>query len=112
MAKRILDYDPLTGMTTSFDYNYETDTTFIHREQDVGVILDANHAIRNDADISRQGIKNNWWHYCQVPNIVIEKWLNEYGVDFYNKDHEKAWLQLINQPEYRYLKTTTKMHRG
>lgn len=112
MSKRVLDYDPLTGITTNFEYNYATDETTISREQDVELILDINKAITNDEDISKKGIKHGWWHYAQVPNIIIEKWRREHGVDFFNKDHQKAWLKLINQPEYRYLKTTTKMHRG
>lgn len=112
LLKRILDYDPFTGITTTFDYIPETDTTVLYREQDVSAILDANKRIQNDTEISKNGIKNSWWHYAQIPNIVIEKWLNEYGVDLYNKDHQKAVFKLLNQPEYRYLKTTTKMHAG
>ena len=113
MAKRILEYDPLTAMTTYVDYIPETDTTVVHREQeDVNIILDANKAIQNDEQISKDGIKNGWWHYATIPNIIIEKWLNEFGVNVYNKDHKKAVYRLLNQPEYRYLKTTTKMHRG
>ena len=112
MAKRILEYDPLTGITTKFDYFPETDTAVIEREQDVEVILDANKAIQNDESISKKGIKDGWWHYGQIPMIVIEKWMTELGVDVFNKDHMKKVFWLLNQPEYRYLKTTTKMHRG
>lgn len=113
MTKRVLEYDPLTGITTSVEYVPETDTTIVHREQDtVGLILDANKALQNDEKFTKDGIKNSWWHYAQIPNIIIEKWLNEHGVDLYNKDHQKAVFRLLNQPEYRYLKTTTKMHRG
>lgn len=112
MSKRILDYDPFTGITTYFDYVPETDTSIVHREQDVSKLLDMSKAMANDGDVWKQGVKNSWAHYCILPNIVIEKWLNEYGIDVFNKDHEKAWLKLVNQPEYLYLKTTTKMHRG
>jgi len=102
----------MTGITTNFDYIPETDTTVISHEQDVSLILDINKAIANDTDISKAGIKGGWWHYAQVPNIVIQKWLNEHGVDFYNKGQQKEIFKLLNMPEYRYLKTTTKMHRG
>ena len=112
MSKRILDYDPWTGITTTFEHDSVTDETTIGRHQDVETILDINKAIAKDEDIWKRGVKNSWAHYAQVPNIVIEKWRREHGVDFFNKDHEKAWLKLLNQPEYRYLKTTTKMHRG
>src|SRR5690349_698845 len=112
MAKRVLDYDPITGITTNFDYIPETDTTVVHREQDVSVILDINKALQNDESITKQGIKEGWWLYGKIPMVVIEKWLNEHGVDVFNRDHQKAVFRLLNQPEYRYLKTTTKMHRG
>lgn len=112
MAKRILDYDPQTAITTTFDYIPETDTTVIAREQDVSTILDINKAIANDDDLTKKGMKAGWWHYAQIPNIIIEKWITEHGVDLFNKDHQKAVFKLLNQPEYRYLKTTTKMHRG
>jgi hypothetical protein len=113
MAKRVLDYDPLSGITRYFDYIPETDTSVVYSEQEgVNLILDANKALQNDDQLTRDGIKKGWWHYAQIPNIIIEKWLNEHGVDIYNKDHEKKVYSLLNQPEYRYLKTTTKMHRG
>ena len=112
MSKRILDYDPYTKMTTTFDYYPESDTTVLYREQDVEGILKANMALQNDPDVWKQGVKNGWALYATIPNIVIEKWLSEFGVNVYNKDHEKKVFQLLNQPEYKYLKTTTKMHRG
>jgi hypothetical protein len=112
MTKRILEHDPLTGITKTFDYIPETDTAVIHTTQDVSLILDANKQLANDDDVTKKGIKDSWWHYAQIPNIVIEKWLNEHGVNLYDKNHEKRVFQLLNQPEYRYLKTTTKMHRG
>ena len=113
MAKRILDYDPLTKMTTTFDYIPETDTTVIYREQeDVNLILDQNKVAQNDPGLWRDGVKQSWALYCHVPNIVIEHWLNTHGVNFYDKDHQKAVFKLLNRPEYKYLKTTTKMHWG
>ncbi len=99
-------------MTTFHEYIHSEDKTIISREQNVTSLLDMNKALANETDATKEGIKNGWWHYAQIPNIIIEKWLNEHGVNLYNKDHEKAVFRLLNQPEYRYLKTTTKMHRG
>ena len=110
MAKRILDYDPFSRITRTFDYDESTDTAYVHSTQDVSLILDANKVLANDTEVTKRGIKNEWWHYATIPNIVIEKWLNEHGVDVYKKEHEKAVFRLLNQPEYKYLKTTAKMH--
>ena len=112
MAKRILDYDPFSRMFTTFDYEPSTDTTIIGREQDVSLLLDATAALRNAPEVTRRGIKNEWWHYAIYPNIVIEKWMNDYGVNVYDKHHSKKVFELTNRPEWKYLKTTTKMHWG
>jgi len=113
--KRVLDYDPVTRITTTFDYDFDTDTTILHRSQPgnlVQSLLDVNKTLQNEEDYTKQGIKSGWWHYATIPNIVAEDWLNRFGVNIYNKDHEKKVFELLNRPEYRYLKTTTKMHRG
>jgi hypothetical protein len=109
--KRIVDYDPWSGITTTFSYDALTDDTTIYREQDVTAILELNKAQQNDEDYTKKGIKRDWWHYASIPNIIIEKWLREFGVNVYNKDHEPKVFKLLNQPEYRYLKTTTKFHQ-
>ena len=74
-----------------------------------------NKAMANDGDIWKQGVKNGWAHYGQIPAIVLEKWLNEHGVDAFKKENwdkgGPVW-RLLNSPEYRYLKTTTKFHWG
>jgi hypothetical protein len=42
--KRLLDYDPATGLKTFHDYDEAEDKTFISYEQDVEPILDRNKA--------------------------------------------------------------------
>ena len=108
--KQVLEYDPWSGITTTFDYDEASDTTIISREQDVSSLLDFNKTLANEDGVTKEGIKNCWWLYANIPNIVIEKWLNEHGVNVYDKDHNKAVFRLLNQPEYRYLKTTNKFH--
>lgn len=104
--KRIVDYDPFTGVTTFTEYHADTDMTIVGRIQDVEGLLERNKSLQNDEDYSRLGIKNSWWHEAGIPNIVIEKWKNEYNVDVWNKDDRKKVLQLLNSPEWKYLKTT------
>ena len=108
--KRIIDYNPLTGISTWFEYHSETDMTVISRLQDVEPILELNKAKANDTDLTKRGFNESWWEYASIPNIVIEKWKTEFGIDVYNKDHWKAIFKKLNDPEYRYLKTTAKWH--
>jgi len=110
--KRILDFDPITGITTTFDYDHATDTTILGSEQDVSLLLEVNKQLQNSDSYTKKGMQADWWHYASYPAIIIEKWLTEYGVNVFDKDHQKKVFELTNRPEYRYLKTTTKMHRG
>ena len=112
MAKRIVDYDPYLGVTTYFDYDAATDTTIVGSEQDVSLLLDRNKTLQNDESHTKAGIKKGWWMYASYPAVIIQKWLNEYGVNVFDENHSKRVFELTNRPEYRYLKTTTKMHRG
>jgi len=112
MTKRVLDYNPHTGVTTTFEYDHASDSTIIGREEDVTAYVEYGKELQKHEQYSKDGIKRGWWHYCLFPPIIIEKWLREFGVDVFNRDHQKKVFGLINQPEYRYLKTTTKMHRG
>ena len=106
MAKRIIDYDPFSGITTTFDYDFMTDTTYVGREQNVDFLLDVNKSLQNDTDYSKKGIQLSWWHMAKIPPLVIEKWQNEKGVNVFNKDHWPAVKKLLNDPEYKWLKTT------
>lgn len=112
MAKRIVDYDPVFGVTTYFDYDAASDTTIVGTEQDVSILLDENKRLQNDDGVWKQGVKNSWAMYARYPAVIIQKWLNEYGVNVFDENHSKKVFELTNRPEYRYLKTTTKMHRG
>lgn len=112
MAKRIVDYDPYLGTTTYFEYDAVSDTSIISTEQDVSLLLDQNKRLQNDEGYTKSGIKKGWWKYASYPAVIIQKWLNEYGVNVFDENHSKKVFELTNRPEYRYLKTTTKMHRG
>ena len=112
MAKRIVDYDPLLGITTYFEYDHASDTSIIGTEQDVSLLLDENKRLQNDDSVWKTGVKKGWAMYARYPAVIIQKWLNEYGVNVFDENHSKKVFELTNRPEYRYLKTTTKMERG
>lgn len=102
--KRLLDFDPLTGVKTYHDYDHATQQTVIERVQDVQPFLDANKSLANDAGYMRKGIKQSWMHAATIPNIVQEQWYKE-GIDIFNKDHWRKVRQKLNSPEWKYLKT-------
>lgn len=100
MGRRLLDYDPMTGLKTYHEYDETTDTTLLHYEGDCQPILDANKR----AQIENTGPMGDGVLVASIPASVQMKWLVEKGVDVLNKDHTPAVKRLLNDPEWRYLK--------
>ena len=111
--KRLVDYDPINGITTYCDYNSVTDvTTVISEYDDVSANLELNKALANDPEYWAKGVKAGLAHYAHIPNSIVTKWLIEDGVNVLDRNDERKVYRLLNSPEYKYLKTTTKMHWG
>lgn len=109
MTRRILDHDPINGITTYFDYGSD-DVAHITHTQDVSKLLDTAHEMRATADYSRHGIKNDLWHYARIPDVVAVEMLQKYGINIMApKVDWKSVLWCINT-HYPYLKTTDKKH--
>ena len=111
MDKRLLSYDPITGLETYFSHDESTNESTISYAADSSPILEANKRLANDDDYTKDGIKKEFWHYASIPVMVQMDWLINKGVDIYNKDHAAKVSQLLNDPEYRHLKTTHKHHK-
>ena len=84
MSKRLLDYDPFTGITQYFTYDAETDRTIIESTADVEASLELGKAMQNHPEYSKDGIKSGWWHFAHIDPILIEKWRIEKGIDIFN----------------------------
>ena len=112
--KRVLDHDPLSGVTEIFHYDELTGDVTIETKQDVEPMLSQNKELQNDENYSKNGIKNEMWHFASIPIIVQLQWLNKYGPenDPMRKGNEKLLFRLLNDPEWRYLKATNKIHLG
>lgn len=108
--KRLLDYDPITGITQYHEYDSVNDVTTISTHQDVEPILDANKRLQNNEDYKKLGMKQEMWHYARIPIVLVEKWLREDGIDVFNPDHSKKVFQKLNSSDYAYLRTTTGKH--
>ena len=108
---KLLDFNPFNGIETIFHWdNQKEQFQLEYKHRDVEPQLDASKALANDSDYTAKGMKRGWLHYAHIPDIVILKWKYEKGVDIYNPNHQKKIYQLLNDPEYRSLKTTTMFH--
>jgi len=99
-----MDVDPITGVKTFHHYDDNTKVTTIERVQHVEPIREANKRLAN-TDYQKKGIKRSWWHAAMIPVTVIEKWLNEDGINCFDPNHIKAVKKKLNDSDYQYLRT-------
>lgn len=116
--RRLLDYDPMTGMYEWFHGHGDGGFT-IETYQDpavVDAILERNKREANDRDKMKRGIKRGFMRAACIPIGVQHKWMKEEHFDIYEgtrgtKPHkltpsgERKFKRLLNSPDYRYLKT-------
>jgi len=90
---------------TRFIYDHDGDNAVFHRTQDVQPLLEMNkRELNNDSPyggVNAAGMRK----VASIPLIIIEKWKRELGVDVMNKDHMPKVKQLLNDPEYKWLRT-------
>jgi hypothetical protein len=108
--KKLLDYDPLTGLKQIFHHDSATEVSMIETVQDVEPFLEIAKAARNDEDYSKDGIKENWWHIAYLPDFIIIKMINEDGVNIYNRNDWPKLGQLLND-KYSKFKMTDGQHK-
>src|SRR5687768_8650815 len=107
----LLDLDPITGERITMQYNHDNDSLTIKHEQDCTNIIEYNKRLVIAADHTQQ-IKNDWIKYASVPNVVIEKWRREYGINFFTRDpdHCKKVMMMINSSDWSGVKTSNIYH--
>jgi hypothetical protein len=102
---QFLEYDPISGLRTDFDYDEESGNVILQRSQDVSALLDYNAALRN-AGATDKGIKESWWLYAKIPPIFMLK-MRAKGINVEDGRHIDRVLAEINT-NYPLLKTTQK----
>lgn len=107
MAFEKFSYDPLTGVTTLFDYDDDTDTTIFRREMDVQPLLDHLAKVRSVAPKSYLGTSDEQWQLqAQIDPITMVELMKK-GYDFNNPDHYTSIAKEV-ELNYPYLKATDK----
>lgn len=104
MPKRLLDYDPATGVSTYHEYNHQNKTTTIGYSQNVESILSLNKEMAKDLDRGYTSADKTMRRVASIPVVVQLQWLKE-GLDLYNKDHWSGIAKKLNDPDWRYLRT-------
>ena len=104
MKRRLLDFDARTGIAEYHHYDSLADRTVIETVQDVAPILERNKALQN-ADDRGWSQSRDMRRAATIPDIIVLKWRNDYGIDVFNRDHWPAVRRLLNDPAWRYLRT-------
>ena len=94
---------PIKRKTT---YDTDGDKLVQHSVQDVSPLIELNKKEFNK-DYIHGGVETQGGmrKVASIPLIIIEKWKTEHGVDITNKDHWDKVKKLLNDPEYRFLRT-------
>lgn len=110
MGKRVLHYDPFTGIRTDFDYDHSSKKAFYTEVQDVNPVLEYCKQLRGMTGRKERMMKGDGlsYHYATVPVTVISEWLHKYGVDAHNPEHTAQCDALLSGP-YKYLLTVDKI---
>lgn len=110
MSRILLDYDPLNGISQYHDYDEDTDTSQFILSGDAEPVLEMNKKLANEEDYTKQGIKDGWWHYAQIPTIFQYKLLIEKGINVWKKEDGPRLSKVLEDPDYKHLKTTNLKH--
>lgn len=103
--KRLLSYNADFGISTWHELNAVTKQTEItYTYDDVDHILDDNQRRQNNGT-DGYNADRTWKHVAAIPMSLIQKWLIEDGFDFFAKDHTSQLKKLLNDPDWRKLRT-------
>ncbi len=91
--------DVLAWRTITRSYDDATDTLTVVETQDIEPVLIENTMLQNSWDgFSPDREMQAIWN---IPTIVIDKWLLEEGINFFNPDHADAIRRKMKDPQYR-----------
>lgn len=86
-------------------FHPQPDGTFvIETRQDVGDIIEFNKAVSVENGKSTRG--RDMFPVAKIPVVVQYEWLKRYGVNIYDPEHEPQVRKLLDDPEWRYLRTS------
>lgn len=107
MAKRLLEYDPVTKITTWFEGD-GTGKFKVAQEQDVKFVIERNKILANNPEYKRKGIKEDWYHFATVPITILHDILVKHNLDWANND-DLPKIEKILQRDYKKLLTVNRV---
>jgi hypothetical protein len=103
-----IDKNPYTGTSHYVDQNEDSETRN-YVCADVQPVLDYAKEMRATRSGEKQMRDYDMLHFATIPEVVIVKLLNEYGVNVFDRNDYPKLFRLLNG-EFAYLKTTDMIH--
>jgi hypothetical protein len=100
------DHNPISGAVETFDYDEMEDKITIKRYADVQPVIDLNKYSQNH-ETGWVGPERDMRLAARIPEDVALLWLQLYGVNAWRADHWPAVKRLLNDPDWRYLRSNT-----
>lgn len=104
MPRKLISYNPDSGIAAYYEPEGRDGARIIHEYDDVSGILDNNKVNYNH--VNGWNADRSWHKVATIPLSIINKWLLEDGIDFYNKDHWPKVKAKLNSSEWLYLRTS------
>lgn len=110
MGKKIVDYDPYTGITETYHKDAMTGQISIHKTQDISALTNINTIQRNEAS---SGWKEEFHKVASIPLTIIDMWREELKREGRSdpnplaKCNEKWFIGKINSSDFLKLRTKT-----
>lgn len=93
---------------TSWLHTQDGETFTIEHVADVEPVLDLNKRFQSD-NPRGLSVTREWKHVAEIPAIIVERWINEYGVDPTDGHHNDLLKRLLNSNEWRWLRSSEGM---
>jgi len=102
-----LDDGRSNGILQSMIHDEVDDVLVVKSVADVEPFLEKNKAEMRDAETGRRGYtpSRDLQKVASIPNIIIEKWMREDGINVFDPNHADKVLARLDSPEYLYLRT-------
>ena len=70
--------------------------------QDVSYLIEHNKRLQNDTP---RVLKADFWPEAFIPDIISLKWLQEEGLNIFDKNAKRQLARKLNDPDWRFLRT-------
>lgn len=98
---RLVSENPLSGVRVKYDYDEASESHVLVTEIDRRL----SHAtVERNKQLEGHGMGKEWRLAASIPPEIQFEWMDKYGVEFWNPDHQDGVKRLLNSNEYRYLR--------